>query len=69
MSEHEARSVDSLELSVRSNDILQSLKVETVSQLIKLTEEDLKASEHCNQMALKEIKEVLGELGLSLRTK
>lgn len=55
---------EDLELSVRSLSLLKSLEIETVAELVKRSEEELKKSRHYSDVCLKEIKSRLGGLGL-----
>lgn len=55
-----------LELSVRAGNCLESAKVETVGQLVKMTEADLLKIRSFGKTSLREIKRKLAEIGLSL---
>jgi len=58
--------IQELELSVRASNCLESVKVETVEQLVKLTESDLLKIRSFGKTSLREVKRKLAELGLSL---
>jgi DNA-directed RNA polymerase subunit alpha len=55
-----------LELSVRANTCLESVKVETVRQLVKMTEAELLEVRSFGKTSLREVKRKLTDLGLSL---
>lgn len=55
---------EDLELSVRSLSLLKSLEIETVADLVKRNEEELKKSRHYSDQCLQEIKQKLGEMNL-----
>ena len=55
-----------LELSVRANNCLESVKVETVRQLVKMTEAELLEVRSFGKTSLREVKRKLADLGLSL---
>lgn len=61
------RSVDDLEFSVRTRNILRKLGVSTVGQLIQLTPNHLQSARNSNGLVLKEIQELLARYGLGLR--
>ena len=58
--------IQELELSVRASNCLESVKVETVSQLVKMTEADLLKIRSFGKTSLREIKRKLADIGLSL---
>ncbi len=60
--------IQELELSVRASNCLESAKVETVGQLVKMTEPDLLKIRSFGKTSLKEIKKKLADMGLSLGT-
>ncbi len=64
-----ARSIDELELSVRSYNTLKSLDISFLEELVQKTEDELKKSKHFSDLVTKEIKEKLGVLHLSLGLK
>jgi DNA-directed RNA polymerase subunit alpha len=55
-----------LELSVRANNCLDSVKVETVGQLVKMTDADLLKIRSFGKTSLREVKRKLADIGLSL---
>jgi DNA-directed RNA polymerase subunit alpha len=62
-------SVHELELSVRSNNCLESIQVESVGQLVRMTEADLLKIRSFGKTSLREVKRKLQDLGLSLGMK
>ena len=64
-----AKSIDEIELSVRSYNTLKSLDVSILEQLVKKTEDELKKSKHFSDIVIKEIKTKLEVLHLSLGLK
>jgi DNA-directed RNA polymerase subunit alpha len=63
------KSIDELELSVRSYNMLKSLDSSILEQLVQKTEEELRKSKYFSDSVLKEIKGKLEELHLSLGLK
>jgi len=64
-----SRSIDEIELSVRSYNTLKSLDISTLEQLVKKTEDELKKSKHFGDLVLKEIKSKLEAFHLNLGLK
>jgi DNA-directed RNA polymerase subunit alpha len=60
--------ISELELSVRSRNCMERLNVRSIGDLTAKTEADLLAVKNFGQTSLNEIKQRLGELGLSLRS-
>ncbi|MBN2456497.1 MAG: DNA-directed RNA polymerase subunit alpha [Sedimentisphaerales bacterium] len=58
--------IQELELSVRANNCLESAKIETVGQLVKMTEADLLKIRSFGKTSLREIKRKLADIGMSL---
>ncbi len=58
--------IQELELSVRANNCLESAKVETVGQLVKMMDADLLEIRSFGKTSLREIKRKLADIGLSL---
>ena len=58
--------VQELELSVRASNCLESVKMETVGQLVKMTEADLLKIRSFGKTSLREIRRKLADIGLSL---
>ncbi|PID78448.1 MAG: DNA-directed RNA polymerase subunit alpha [Deltaproteobacteria bacterium] len=63
------RSVDELELSVRSANCLKNARIHKIYQLVQKTESEMLKTKNFGRKSLNEIKEVLGEMGLSLGAK
>ena len=62
------KSVDDLQLSVRSRKCLQRLNIRTISELLHKTEAELLGCKNFGVTSLNEIKRTLDNLGLSLRS-
>jgi DNA-directed RNA polymerase subunit alpha len=58
--------IQELELSVRASNCLESVKVETIRQLVKMTETDLLEIRSFGKTSLREVKRKLADIGLSL---
>ncbi|MDH4237965.1 MAG: DNA-directed RNA polymerase subunit alpha [Phycisphaerae bacterium] len=58
--------IQELELSVRASNCLESVKVETVGQLVTMTDADLLKIRSFGKTSLREIKRKLADIGLSL---
>ncbi|MFW5878913.1 MAG: DNA-directed RNA polymerase subunit alpha, partial [Myxococcota bacterium] len=63
------RSVDELELSVRSQNCLQNANIRTIGDLVQKSEAEMLKTKNFGRKSLKEIKEILSEMGLSLGMK
>jgi DNA-directed RNA polymerase subunit alpha len=63
------RSVDELELSVRSANCLKNAEINKIFQLVQKTEAEMLKTKNFGRKSLNEIKEVLSEMGLSLGMK
>jgi DNA-directed RNA polymerase subunit alpha len=61
-----SKSIDHLELSVRSNNCLRSAGIEKIYELVQKTEEELLKTKNFGRKSLSEIKETLQELDLGL---
>jgi len=61
-----ARSIDTLELSVRSRRCMERLAIKTIGQISAKTEAELLGTPNFGQTSLNEVKQKLAELGLSL---
>lgn len=61
-----SRSIDHLELSVRSNNCLRSAGIEYIYELVQKNEEELLKTKNFGRKSLTEIKETLTDLGLDL---
>ena len=60
------KSVDELELSVRSANCLQNAQIRFIGELVQKTEAEMLKTKNFGRKSLNEIKEVLGGMGLSL---
>ena len=60
------RSVDELELSVRSANCLKHANIKLIGDLVQKTEAEILATKNFGRKSLNEIKEILAEMGLSL---
>ena len=58
--------ITELELSVRASNCLESAKVDTVGQLVKMTEADLLKIRSFGKTSLREIRRKLADIGLSM---
>jgi DNA-directed RNA polymerase subunit alpha len=63
------RSVDELELSVRSYNCLKNANIRTIGELVQKTENDMLKTKNFGRKSLNEIKEILETMGLSLGMK
>jgi len=63
------RSVEELELSVRSYNCLKNANITTIRELVQKTEQDMLKTKNFGRKSLNEIKEILGVMGLSLGMK
>jgi DNA-directed RNA polymerase subunit alpha len=63
------RSVEELELSVRSANCLKNAEINKIYQLVQKTEAEMLKTKNFGRKSLNEIKEVLTEMGLSLGMK
>jgi DNA-directed RNA polymerase subunit alpha len=69
LNENLFRSVDELELSVRSANCLQQANIKTIGDLVQKSEAEMLKTKNFGRKSLKEIKEILAEMGLSLGMK
>jgi DNA-directed RNA polymerase subunit alpha len=60
------RSVDELELSVRSANCLQNANIRLIGELVQRSESEMLKTKNFGRKSLNEIKEVLASMGLSL---
>jgi len=60
------RSVDELELSVRSSNCLKNARIHTIYQLVQKTDSEMLKTKNFGRKSLNEIKEVLTSMDLSL---
>jgi len=63
------KTVDELELSVRSANCLQNANIKYIYELVEKTEADLLKTKNFGRKSLNEVKEVLAEMGLTLGMK
>jgi len=61
-----SKSIDHLELSVRSNNCLRSAGIDKIYELVQKTEEELLKTKNFGRKSLTEIKETLQEMDLGL---
>lgn len=61
-----SKTIDHLELSVRSNNCLRAAGIEKIFELVKKTEDELLKTKNFGRKSLAEIKETLQDLGLGL---
>jgi DNA-directed RNA polymerase subunit alpha len=69
LNENLFRSVEELELSVRSANCLQNANITLIGELVQKTEQDMLKTKNFGRKSLKEIKEILATMGLSLGMK
>lgn len=69
LNENLFRSVDELELSVRSANCLKHADIKLIGDLVQKTEAEILATKNFGRKSLNEIKEILAEMGLSLGMK
>ena len=66
LNENLDKSVDELELSVRSYNCLKNANIRTIRELVQKTEADMLRTKNFGRKSLNEIKEILTSMGLSL---
>lgn len=69
LNENLFKSVDELELSVRSANCLKHADIKLIGELVQKTEAEILATKNFGRKSLNEIKEILAEMGLSLGMK
>jgi DNA-directed RNA polymerase subunit alpha len=69
MYENLKRSVEELELSVRSYNCLKNANIRTIGELVQKTEAEMLKTKNFGRKSLNEIKEILSEMGLSFGMK
>ncbi|HEV3219496.1 MAG TPA: DNA-directed RNA polymerase subunit alpha [Candidatus Acidoferrum sp.] len=67
--EHLGRSVEELELSVRSYNCLKNANIQTIRELVQKTENEMLRTKNFGRKSLNEIKEILQKMGLALGMK
>jgi len=60
------RSVDELELSVRSHNCLKNANIRTIGELVQKSEAEILKTKNFGRKSLNEIKEILQEMGFTL---
>jgi DNA-directed RNA polymerase subunit alpha len=60
------KSVDEMELSVRSYNCLKNANIRTIGELVQKTESEMLKTKNFGRKSLNEIKEILSTMGLSL---
>jgi DNA-directed RNA polymerase subunit alpha len=63
------RSVEELELSVRSYNCLKNANIQSIGDLVQKTEAEMLRTKNFGRKSLNEIKEILGNLGLGFGMK
>lgn len=66
LNEHLFRRIDELELSVRSSNCLENANIKFIGELVSRSENEMLRTKNFGRKSLNEIKEILGEMGLSL---
>jgi DNA-directed RNA polymerase subunit alpha len=69
LNEYLWRSVDELELSVRSANCLQNANIHYIGDLVQKSEAEMLKTKNFGRKSLKEIKEILAQMGLALGMK
>ena len=69
VSENLLRSVDELDLSVRAENCLQAANIKFIGDLVQKSESEMLKTKNFGRKSLKEIKELLAEMGLTLGMK
>src|ERR1041384_3449721 len=69
LAEHLNKSVDELELSVRSYNCLKNENIRTIGELVTKSEAEMLKTKNFGRKSLNEIKEILASMGLSLGMK
>ena len=69
LNENLFRSVEELELSVRSANCLQNANIRYIGELVQRSEGEMLKTKNFGRKSLKEIKELLAEMGLQLGMK
>ncbi len=69
MNEYLNKSVEELELSVRSYNCLKNANIRTIGELVTRSESEMLKTKNFGRKSLNEIKEILGDMGLSFGMK
>jgi len=67
--EHLDRSVEELELSVRSYNCLKNANIQTIRELVQKSENEMLKTKNFGRKSLNEIKDILVKMGLGLGMK
>src|SRR6202040_2200034 len=67
--EHLDRSVEELELSVRSYNCLKNANIQTIRELVQKSENEMLKTKNFGRKSLNEIKDILVKMGLALAMK
>jgi DNA-directed RNA polymerase subunit alpha len=67
--ENLTRSIEELELSVRSYNCLKNADIKTIADLVQRTEAEMLKTKNFGRKSLNEIKELLAEMDLTLGMK
>jgi DNA-directed RNA polymerase subunit alpha len=67
--EHLDRSVEELELSVRSYNCLKNANIQTIRELVQKSENEMLKTKNFGRKSLNEIKDILVKMGLALGMK
>src|SRR5216684_112638 len=67
--EHLDRSVEELELSVRSYNCLKNANIQTIREMVQKSENEMLKTKNFGRKSLNEIKDILTKMGLSLGMK
>jgi DNA-directed RNA polymerase subunit alpha len=65
LNENLLKSVDELELSVRSSNCLKNANIRTIADLVQRTEQEMLRTKNFGRKSLNEIKEVINSMGLN----
>ena len=66
LNENLNRSMEELELSVRSYNCLKNANIQTIGELVQKSEQEMLKTKNFGRKSLNEIKEILASMGLSL---
>ncbi|UCF38076.1 MAG: DNA-directed RNA polymerase subunit alpha [Acidobacteriota bacterium] len=69
MNDNLNKSIEELELSVRSYNCLKNANIQTISELVTRTEAEMLKTKNFGRKSLNEIKEILADMGLSFGMK
>lgn len=69
INENLSKSIEELELSVRSYNCLKNANIQTIGELVQRTEAEMLKTKNFGRKSLNEIKEILSDMGLSFGMK